>query len=82
MYRSDYESFITNPIWLEMKKNIEEAMLGLQEELIKFNAITETVELSRAQGRIMMADDVLRFPADILLEIKDKEKELEEKKDG
>jgi|GEM_PF-2178279 hypothetical protein len=80
MYKSDYESFINNPIWKEMKETLEEVKIGLFEDLKELDPHLEVSGLARQQGRLKMLEFVLLLPEDILREINEKLEENTEDK--
>ncbi len=73
MYRSDYESFTSNPVWKEMVETLTEVKAGLNKDLAEYDPITQTTQLARAQGRLALIDFVMELPEDILREIKENE---------
>ncbi|OQB09793.1 MAG: hypothetical protein BWY21_00644 [Parcubacteria group bacterium ADurb.Bin216] len=80
MYKSDYESFISNPIWKEMKGTLEEIRVGLFEDLKDLDPHLDGSSLARQQGRLKMLEFVLLLPEDILREINEKLEENTEDK--
>jgi hypothetical protein len=76
MYKSEYDSFISSPIWHEIVETLKEVKAGLLEDLQSLDPFAQTTELARQQGRLKMLEFMLLMPEDILREINSK---LEEK---
>ena len=81
MYKSDYDAFISNPIWKEIVTTLRETKEGLIEDLKEMDPFADATNLARQQGRLKMLEFVLALPDDILREIEENlEKKTEEKK--
>ena len=78
MYRSEYDSFVTSPIWHEIVNTLKETREGLISDIAELDPFAEATQLARQQGRLKMLEFVLALPDDILREIN----ENLEKKDG
>lgn len=78
MYRSEYDSFVTSPIWHEIVSTLKETRDGLLSDIAELDPFAEATQLARQQGRLKMLEFVLALPDDILREIN----ENLEKKDG
>lgn len=78
MYRSEYDSFVTSPIWHEIVTTLKETREGLLSDIAELDPFAEATQLARQQGRLKMLEFVLALPDDILREIN----ENLEKKDG
>ena len=78
MYRSEYDSFVTSPIWHEVVSTLKETREGLISDIAELDPFAEATQLARQQGRLKMLEFVLALPDDILREIN----ENLEKKDG
>lgn len=78
MYRSEYDSFVTSPIWHEIVITLKETREGLLSDIAELDPFAEATQLARQQGRLKMLEFVLALPDDILREIN----ENLEKKDG
>lgn len=78
MYRSEYDSFVTSPIWHEIVSTLKETREGLLSDIAELDPFAEATQLARQQGRLKMLEFVLALPDDILREIN----ENLEKKDG
>lgn len=78
MYRSEYDSFVTSPIWHEIVITLKETREGLLSDIAELDPFAEATQLARQQGRLKMLEFVLAIPDDILREIN----ENLEKKDG
>lgn len=78
MYKSDYEAFISSPIWKEIVETLKETKLGLLEDLASLDPFSQTTDIARKQGRLKMLEFLLLMPEDILREINEK---LEEKRE-
>lgn len=76
MYKSDYDSLVSNPVQKEIVTTIQEVILGLYKDIRDLDPHIEPTALARQQGRLAMAEFVLSLPEDILREINEK---LEEK---
>jgi hypothetical protein len=76
MYKSDYDQFVTSPIWHEVKATLDEVKVGLLADLSDLDPKEEMTSIARQQGRLKMVEFVLALPEDILREINEK---LEEK---
>jgi hypothetical protein len=70
MYKSDYEQFISNPIWREIEDTAKEVKAGLLEDLANMDPIIEATDMARKQGRLKMLDWLMAQPLAILEEIK------------
>ena len=81
MYKSDYEAFISSPIWHEIVDTLKETKEGLIEDMKELDPFAEATNLARQQGRLKMLEFVLLLPEDILREINEKAKEIMEEKD-
>lgn len=79
MYKSDYEAFISNPIWKEMVETLNELKGGLISDLSELDPKEEMTSLARQQGRKAMVEYVLGLPSMILEEIEAEQRKLEEK---
>ena len=79
MYLSEYQSFVTNPVWVEIRKTLEEVRFGLLDDLKELDPVCEASNIARQQGRLKMLEFVLVLPEDILREINEK---LEETTEG
>ncbi len=80
MYKSEYDSFISSPIWAEIVVTLKETRDGLLSDIMELDPIAEATQLARQQGRLKMLDFVLELPEDILREINENlEKKVEEK---
>jgi hypothetical protein len=69
MYKSDYDSFVSNPIWREIEETSKEVKRGLVEDLINMDPIAEASEMSKKQGRLKMLDWLMAQPLAILEEV-------------
>ena len=78
MYKSEYDAFISSPIWKEMAITLKETITGLLSDLAELDPKEETTALARQQGRLKMLEFLLLMPEDILREINEK---LEEKRE-
>lgn len=78
MYRSEYDSFVTSPIWHEIVITLKDTREGLLSDIAELDPFAEATQLARQQGRLKMLEFVLALPDDILREIN----ENLEKKDG
>jgi hypothetical protein len=76
VYKSDYDAFISSPIWKEIVDTLKETIVGLTSDISDLDPKEEMTALARQQGRKKMAEFVLEMPEDILREINEK---LEEK---
>ena len=81
MYKSDYEAFVSNPIWHEILDTLKDTKEGLIEDMKELDPFAEATNLARQQGRLKMLEFVLLLPEDILREINEKVKEMMEEKD-
>jgi len=82
MYHSDYENFISNPMWKEIVITIKETLRGLHDDIAEMAPYGEdAIKLARQQGRIKMAEFILMLPEDMLREIEE-DKQREERKNG
>ena len=83
MYKSEYDQFVSNPIWKEIVSTLEETKVGLYSDIAHLDPIAEATELARKQGRLYMLEFVqTELLADILREIiEDSNKVVEEKED-
>ncbi len=82
MYRSDYESFISSPMWKEIVLTLKETIKGLNDDLVEMLPFGENaIALARQQGRIKMAEFVLMLPEDILRDVEE-DKKREERSDA
>lgn len=79
MYKSDYDSFISNPIWKEIVKTVEETIQGLISDLSETDPFVEPGKLAKQQGRKAMAEFILALPEDILREINENLEKVREK---
>lgn len=82
MHKSDYDHFVTSPMWHEIKDTLREVILGLHEDLANLDPATDATELARKQGRLAMAIWMLAQPEAILEEIKIEEDKLEKQEKG
>lgn len=82
MYKSDYEAFVSNPVWKEIVTTIKETMVGLYEDLRSLDPHMEPTALAKQQGRLAMAEFMLELPDDILREINEKLEEKTEDSDN
>lgn len=82
MYKSDYESFVSNPIWKEIVATLVEVKSGILFDLADIDPFKDGTSIARQQGRIKMLEFVLALPADILREIEETKLKEEENKDG
>lgn len=81
MYRSEYDSFVTSPIWHEIVITLKETREGLLSDIAELDPFAEATQLARQQGRLKMLEFVLALPDDILREIEENlEKKTEEEK--
>ncbi|OQB06124.1 MAG: hypothetical protein BWY21_01953 [Parcubacteria group bacterium ADurb.Bin216] len=81
MYRSEYDSFVTSPIWHEIVDTLKETKEGLLNDVAELDPFADATKLARQQGRLKMLEFVLALPDDILREIEENlEKKTEEKK--
>lgn len=81
MYKSEYDSFITSPIWHEIVDTLKETRDGLLNDIIEIDPFADATRLARQQGRLKMLEFVLALPDDILREINENlEKTTEERK--
>lgn len=79
MYRSDYESFIRNPVWKEIQSTLNEVIDGLYDDLVETLPQGEGAALiGRQQGRLKLAEFVLSLPEDMLREITENERKVKE----
>ncbi len=82
MYKSDYEAFISNPIWKEIVTTLKETREGLIEDLKEMDPFADATNLARQQGRLKMLEFVLtEMVEDILREINERAREIMEEKD-
>lgn len=81
MYKSEYDSFISSPIWHEVVSTLKETKEGLLSDIAELDPFAEATNLARQQGRLKMLEFVLALPEDILREINENlEKKVEETK--
>jgi hypothetical protein len=71
MYKSEYEAFISSPIWKEILATLKETEAGLLEDLKELDPNVEATSIARQQGRIKMLNFVISMPEDILREIEE-----------
>jgi hypothetical protein len=83
MYKSDYDAFVSNPVWKEIVSDIKETIVGLYSDIRELDPHMEPTALARQQGRLAMAEFMLALPDDILREINTKlEEKTEEENEG
>jgi len=80
MHKSDYEHYISSPMWHEIKSTLKEVIVGLHEDIANLDPHTEPTELARKQGRLAMAMWMLSQPEAILEEIEIEENKLTQEK--
>jgi hypothetical protein len=69
LHKSDYEHFVTSPMWHEIEGTCKEVKVGLLEDLANMDPIAEATDMARKQGRLKMLDWLMAQPRAILEEI-------------
>lgn len=75
MYKSDYDHFVTSPMWHEILDTAKDVRVGINADLANMDPLKEATDMARKQGRLAMLEWFLAQPAAILEEI-----EIEENK--
>ena len=79
MHKSDYDHFVTSPMWHEIVETLKEVKVGLLEDIANLDPKEEATELARKQGRLAMANWMLLQPDAILIEIETEERKQKER---
>ena len=79
MYKSDYESLVSNPVWKELLATCDEVVRGIYVDLGALDPITEATDIARKQGRLTMVAWFLAQPKEILREIEEKIEQTEKR---
>ena len=79
MYKSDYDAFVSSPIWHEIVSTLKDTREGLIEDIKELDPFAEATNLARQQGRLKMLEFFLNeLIEDILREINENSKKVME----
>lgn len=79
MYKSDYDAFVSSPIWHEIVATLKDTREGLIEDIKELDPFAEATNLARQQGRLKMLEFFLNeLIEDILREINENSKKVME----
>lgn len=63
----DVKDFLENPVWLDIRDSLDEIVHVLNQALATYSPITESADILRAQGQILLVQQ-LRFIPESMLE--------------